>query len=216
MPGCFESRLAASNEVDDQPADQAADEAGDFTRTAIRHVPADWLELLRGTVIVAAHILAEQGRPLSIAGARLKSLFPVPPLVGSQVLGDGEIWTDFQVGPDGFSKFLVRDVGLRESQMGRLLQRICEIENYLMMALLALPLARDGLLEAGVDACEIDTLLEVIAARVASRQTGARWQQRALTVLERDQPRREALSAMLERYVRCADTGEPVHLWPLP
>ncbi len=119
-------------------------EAGDFTRTAIRHVPADWLELLRGTVIVAAHILAEQGRPLSIAGARLKSLFPVPPLVGSQVLGDGEIWTDFQVGPDGFSKFLVRDVGLRESQMGRLLQRICEIENYLMMALLALPLARDG------------------------------------------------------------------------
>lgn len=118
--------------------------ASDFTLTAIRHIPADWLELLRGTVIVAAHVLAEQGPPLSIADARLKSLFPIPPLVGSQVLGDGEIWTDFQVGPDGFSKFLVRDVGLRESQMGRLVQRICEIENYLMMALLALPLARDG------------------------------------------------------------------------
>lgn len=118
--------------------------ASDFTRAAIRHVPADWLEQLRGTVIVAAHILAESGPPLSINETRLKSLFPVPPLVGSQVLGDGEIWTDFQVGPDGFSKFLVRDVGLRESQMGRLLQRICEIENYLMMALLALPLARDG------------------------------------------------------------------------
>ncbi|MFO0573958.1 MAG: glutamate--cysteine ligase [Polyangia bacterium] len=79
-----------------------------------------------------------------------------------------------------------------------------------------LPLARDGLLAAGVDACETDALLEVIAARVASRQTGARWQQHALTVLERDQPRREALSAMLEGYLRCADTGEPVHLWPLP
>lgn len=118
--------------------------AGDFTHSAIRHVPTDWLELLHGTVIVAAHILAERGQPLSINEARLKSLFPVPPMVGSQVLGDGEVWTDFQVGPDGFSKFLVRDVGLRESQMGRLLQRICEIENYLMMALLALPQARAG------------------------------------------------------------------------
>jgi gamma-glutamyl:cysteine ligase YbdK (ATP-grasp superfamily) len=79
-----------------------------------------------------------------------------------------------------------------------------------------LPLARRGLLEAGVDACEIDALLEVIAARVLSQKTGARWQQHALTVLEREQARREALTAMLERYLRCADTGEPVHLWPLP
>lgn len=116
----------------------------DFVHTAIRHVPSDWLESLRASVIVAAHIIAERGSPLSITDKRLKSLFPVPPLVGSQLLSDGEIWTDFQVGPDGFSKYLVRDINLRESQMGRLVQRICEIETYLMMALLALPLAREA------------------------------------------------------------------------
>lgn len=110
----------------------------------MRHVPSDWLESLRASVIVASHIIAECGNPLSITDQRLKSLFPVPPLVGSQLLSDGEIWTDFQVGPDGFSKYLVRDINLRESQMGRLVQRICEIETYLMMALLALPLARDA------------------------------------------------------------------------
>lgn len=116
----------------------------DFEHTAIRHVPHDWLESLRASVIVASHIIAERGNPLSITDTRLKSLFPVPPLVGSKVLSDGQIWTDFQVGPDGFSKYLIRDINLRESQMGRLVQRICEIETYLMMALLALPLAREA------------------------------------------------------------------------
>ncbi|HJV24155.1 MAG TPA: DUF3422 domain-containing protein [Aromatoleum sp.] len=118
--------------------------AESFTEPAIRHVPVDWLESLGSSVIVASHIHAEHGEPLDIADARLQALFPKPPLVGSRVLSGGEIWTDFQVGPDGFSRFLVRDTGLREAQMGRLVQRISEIETYLMMALLALPLARQS------------------------------------------------------------------------
>lgn len=117
----------------------------DFSRTAMRHVPAEWLESLGGSVIVASHIHTEQGAPLDIADERLRTLFPAPPLVGSRVLSGGEMWTDFQVGPDGFSRYLIRDTGLREAQMGRLVQRICEIETYLMMALLALPLAREGI-----------------------------------------------------------------------
>lgn len=123
---------------------EAGEDGGDFQLTALRHVPADWLATLQGTVIVASHLIAERGSPLGIADRRLKRLFPLPPLVGSQVLSGGEIWTDFQVGPDGFSKFLIRDIDLRESQMGRLVQRLGEIETYLMMALLALPLAREG------------------------------------------------------------------------
>ena len=128
---------------------ETGDEGGDFQFTALRHVPADWLATLQDSVIVASHIIAERGSPLGIADGRLKRLFPLPPLVGSQVLSGGEIWTDFQVGPDGFSKFLIRDTDLRESQMGRLVQRLGEIETYLMMALLALPLAREGAILLG-------------------------------------------------------------------
>jgi uncharacterized membrane-anchored protein len=117
-----------------------------FERPAIRHVPDDWLESLAASIVVASHIVAERGSALDIADARLHELFPAPPLVGSRVLSSGELWTDFQVGPDGFSRFIVRDTGLREMQMGRLVQRICEIETYLMMALLALPLARESAL----------------------------------------------------------------------
>lgn len=128
--------------------------AGDFAQTAMRHVPAEWLESLGASVIVASHIYAEQGAPLDIADERLHALFPSPPLVGSRVLSGGELWTDFQVGPDGFSRYLIRDTGLREAQMGRLVQRICEIETYLMMALLALPIAREGIVR--LDRIEAD------------------------------------------------------------
>lgn len=138
-------------------------ESADFSLTAIRHVPVDWLESLQGAVMVASHIIIEHGEPLSISDRRLKALFPVPPLVGSQVLADGEIWTDFQVGPDGFSKFLLRDIGLREAQIGRLVQRLCEIETYLMMALLALPLAREGSARLG----KIEEDLTELGARMS-------------------------------------------------
>jgi uncharacterized membrane-anchored protein len=63
-------------------------------------------------------------------------------LVGSKVLSGGEVYCDWLVHDDHFSRFLVLDLGFREAQAGRLIQRLFEIETYRMMALLALPDAR--------------------------------------------------------------------------
>lgn len=115
-----------------------------FAETPMRHVPHDWLATLAGKVIVASHIATERGEPYELGNPRLRRLFPAVPLVGCRVLSGGELWTDFLIGPDGYSRFLLRDTGLREMQLGRLVQRICEIETYAIMALLALPLARDN------------------------------------------------------------------------
>ncbi len=122
-------------------ADKA--EAGPDAGTAIRHVPHDWLAQLTGSVLAALHIVVEKGDPIEPWCARLASQFHQSPLVGSRVLVNGEVWTDFHIAADGFSYLLVRDTGLRETQTGRLVQRLCEIETYRMMALLALPLARE-------------------------------------------------------------------------
>jgi hypothetical protein len=65
-----------------------------------------------------------------------------------------------------------------------------------------------------VAAAEADRLLGVIGARVASGQTGAAWQRGALASAERGRGRDEALAVMLDRYLSCAATGEPVHTWP--
>jgi hypothetical protein len=78
-----------------------------------------------------------------------------------------------------------------------------------------LPVARRGLVENGVDAAEADAMLGIIEARVAARRTGAGWQRQMLAKLERQMPRVDALAALLERYRQHAETGAPVHEWPL-
>jgi len=83
------------------------------------------------------------------------------------------------------------------------------------LVLRLLPEARRGLVEAGVDAGEADRLLEVIGDRVASGQTGAVWQRRALAALEHDADRAQALERLLERYLELQATGDPVHTWPV-
>jgi gamma-glutamyl:cysteine ligase YbdK (ATP-grasp superfamily) len=77
------------------------------------------------------------------------------------------------------------------------------------------PAAKQGLLQAGVAAAEADGLLEVISARAASGQTGAVWQRATLAAAERRHDRERALAVMLDRYLQCADTGLPVHTWPV-
>ena len=77
--------------------------------------------------------------------------------------------------------------------------------------------ARDGLTGAGVAGAEASQLLEVIAARAATGQTGAAWQRAALATAGRDRTRQQALAAMLGGYLSRAAGGQPVHTWsPLP
>jgi hypothetical protein len=77
------------------------------------------------------------------------------------------------------------------------------------------PPARQGLLQAGVAEAEADTLLGVISARAACGQTGAAWQRATLAAAERRHDRQRALAVMLDRYLQCAETGLPVHTWPV-
>ena len=78
-----------------------------------------------------------------------------------------------------------------------------------------MPAARQGLLQAGVAAAEADGLLDIISARAASGQTGAAWQRATLAHARRRHDRERALAIMLDRYLRYADTGLPVHSWPV-
>jgi gamma-glutamyl:cysteine ligase YbdK (ATP-grasp superfamily) len=79
-----------------------------------------------------------------------------------------------------------------------------------------LPVAREALIDAGVEPDEVARELSVIEGRLARGLTGARWQVRALETLERGSTRHEAIAAMLERYQAEASRGAPVHTWPLP
>lgn len=118
-----------------------------FAAPALELVPADWLERLPGAVIAALHVAVDKGGP---GADGLSALFDGNMLIGSKVLGGaGEAWTDFRLHADGFGRALVLDQGLSRGQIGRLVQRLVEIETYRMMALLAFPVARNAFFEIG-------------------------------------------------------------------
>jgi uncharacterized membrane-anchored protein len=89
-------------------------------------------------------------------------------LVASTVAdGHGEVYTDFAIHADGFSRMVLLAGSLAPRRLGRLVQRLLEIDTYRMAALLGLPAARDA---AAVLADAERELAELAGAiRVAGR-----------------------------------------------
>jgi hypothetical protein len=75
-----------------------------------------------------------------------------------------------------------------------------------------LPLAREGLLDWGVEPDEADRLLGVVEQRAVRRTNGAEWWVRRVRERSRD-GRRAALRATLLDYRDRMHTGQPVHTW---
>jgi CBS domain-containing protein len=78
-----------------------------------------------------------------------------------------------------------------------------------------LPAARAGLSRAGLPDSEIDRYLGVISARVGGGQTGAEWQLRSFEAITPRLRRGRSAAALTAAMCRLADTGAPVHTWPL-
>jgi CBS domain-containing protein len=79
-----------------------------------------------------------------------------------------------------------------------------------------LPMARQGLAAAGIDAGDIDRYLGVVEARVAARATGAQWALDSISEMRRQDPdssveacMRALVSTMRDNQVE----GKPVHEW---
>lgn len=114
-----------------------------FADPVIAHVPQDWLKSLPGEVLVAAHVALRQTPKPAPSIEVLSAFFDGNPINGSRI-GDGAatVVADFRIHADGFSRFLIDDVRLAPLQAGRVVQRLFEIETYLMRALLTYPQAR--------------------------------------------------------------------------
>lgn len=114
-----------------------------FAAPPIELLPPDWRAGLAGELLVAAHLALwpEPEPPVTIE--TLRTLFSASGLNGCLVAdGAAMVWSDFRIHPDGFTRILVLDRGLRATQAGRLVQRLLNIETYRLMAMLAFPLAR--------------------------------------------------------------------------
>lgn len=116
-----------------------------FDVTGLTPVPAQWLKGIPGVVISAFHVAIEDARQNHELNLPLvKRFFEGMRLVGSSPQnGDARVWTTFQRHSDGFGRFLIYNKQMSDSQLGRLAQRLMEIETYRLMTLLSLPVARE-------------------------------------------------------------------------
>ncbi len=126
--------------------DLASDRAGDAThdpQPAIETVPQDWFAGLPGQCLASLHLWVLPNNAFT-TGPLVKHLLDEDTLVASTVAdGLGEVYTDFAIHADGFSRMMLFAGSMTPRRLGRLVQRLLEIETYRMAALLRLPAARE-------------------------------------------------------------------------
>ncbi len=107
-------------------------------------VPREWLSQLPGQCLCQLQLWVLPTREhdeLPQLGALLRE----DSLVASSVAhGHGEVFTDFCIHADGSSRMLLLAGSMAPRRLGRLVQRLLEVETYRMAALVGLPVAREA------------------------------------------------------------------------
>ena len=118
--------------------------SGQIPATASQVVPQEWLAALPGQCLASMHVWA---LPSRVEGCDdlVKHVMHEDTLVASTVAdGYAEVYTDFSIHADGFSRMLLLTGGISTRRLGRLVQQLLEIETYRMAALMGLPAAREA------------------------------------------------------------------------
>ena len=118
--------------------------AGQPPPDATQVVPKEWLSALPGQCLASVHLWVLPSSADS-TDELVRQMLHEDTLVASNVAdGYAEIYTDFAIHADGFSRMLLLAGGISERRLGRLVQQLLEIETYRMAALMGLPAAREA------------------------------------------------------------------------
>jgi uncharacterized membrane-anchored protein len=142
--GTFRLKWERHGEFDDFTVYRnGADAEAPFAQPAIELLPAGWLESLPGECIAATHVTVLG--PADRDDPRLPPAlaFDSDSLIAATVADESaRVFTDLQLDPRGYTRFLMLDVRMGPAHVGREVQRLLDIEMYRMMAMLAFPMAR--------------------------------------------------------------------------
>ena len=125
----------------------AAPVQGLMPPTAVQVVPQEWLAALPGQCLASVHVWALPNKSSNAGSADdlVKKIMHEDTLVASTVAdGYAELYTDFAIHADGFSRMLLLTGSISPRRLGRLVQQLLEIETYRMAALMGLPAAREA------------------------------------------------------------------------
>lgn len=156
----FELRWEMHTEFSTYTFIRCANETLPFEKTAVELLPESWLAEIAGDVVSAVHVsvmdMPQEQDSLDV----LRKSFADQRLIGGRIGEDqAHVWTSFLSQQDGFSRFLIYNNELNKCEMGRLVQRLLEIETYRLFSLLTLPLSREALIQ--INAMD-DSLCETV------------------------------------------------------
>ena len=164
---------------------------------AAANVPHSWLAALPGQCLCSLHLWVLPTQAFG-SGSLVRHVLHEDTLVASTVAdGHGEVYTDFALHADGFSRMVLLAGSMTQRRLGRLVQRLLEVETYRMAALLGLPAAREAAAELGRGARDLaesrlagmQTIREFMDRRLSPARSTCEWAAR----------RQEALSQRVSR-----------------
>lgn len=136
--------------------------------------PDDWLAQAPGRRITSVTIRIDERSEDSAVDAVLDDWFVPESLAVARVLDDDAVAAgDFRIDPAGHMRFAVFvRPGIGERRIGRIVQRLCEIETYKTMSMLGFSRAREQAAQIGAfDARLSDMIREMTGDRVAAEVT---------------------------------------------
>ncbi len=134
--------------------------------------PDDWLDAAPGTRLTSALIrVAEETKGTAIRN-HLEDWFVAESLAVSRVLDESAtIATDFRIDPAGHMRFAIfASPEAGERRIGRIIQRMCEIETYKSMSMLGLARARGMSARMGDLDQQLSSLVEQMAGNAVDAE----------------------------------------------
>jgi uncharacterized membrane-anchored protein len=137
-----------------------------FGESAIDFIDPAWRETLLGDMFVGVQVeVFKPDDPEDPHGyERAKSLLGASVVYGGWMAGrKAAAWSAFRLDARGFVRLVIVDHGMEEEQLARLLHRLLDMETYRMLAMKALPPAREVMSTLQELEPQLDTVMRDLA-----------------------------------------------------
>lgn len=116
-----------------------------FDPASFEVFPEDWMSRTPGMRMTSAMVRVEEVDSFDDVPERVKPWFAADAIALSSILdGTGAVASDFHIDPAGHIRFAAFvEKGISPRRVGRVVQRLCEIETYRAMSMLGLAAARE-------------------------------------------------------------------------
>ncbi|NOX40329.1 MAG: DUF3422 domain-containing protein [Alphaproteobacteria bacterium] len=149
---------------------EVGDDKG-FDGNPMQNFPEDWRASVKGGIITSAHVRVEMEQTEADVEQRvdgeIRNWFVGSSLAAAYTLDRNVVVAgDFRIDESGNIRFAVIGVGeVSVRRMGRIVQRLLEIETYKTMAMLTLPVARNVFAKAGPLDAQLSKIMEQMTNR---------------------------------------------------